>query len=194
MYFARRFLRLTSCLSFYLSLYFMCYLLYRGPFASYMENGTKRRGSVTRFDRSRSTRSGHRIGQQHQRRRRQGRRRPLHRMSHSSQSFVPQTAVDPQRKPEKKIFFFSFVLFYLSSSSYPTQSFRYFPQTLAISSTQQLVLNIIISRMLALSSFPAFLFWAWLAFYSLSFRQQFAGRHFQYFFAILFFIGRQRLN
>lgn len=110
MYFARRFLRLTSCLSFYLSLYFMCYLLYRGPFASYMENGTKRRGSVTRFDRSRSTRSGHRIGQQHQRRRRQGRRRPLHRMSHSSQSFVPQTAVDPQRKPEKKIFFF-FLLF-----------------------------------------------------------------------------------
>ena len=58
-----------------LSIYFfiLCVTFISWAFCLYMENGTKRRGSVTRFDRSRSTRSGHRIGQQHQRRRRQGR-------------------------------------------------------------------------------------------------------------------------
>lgn len=60
----------------------------------------------------RCTRSGHRAGQQHQRRRRQGRRRPLHRMSHSRQSGLPQTPVDPQRKaPSSYSFQFSLVWF-----------------------------------------------------------------------------------
>ena len=47
----------------------------------------------------RSSWSRHRARQQHQRRRSEGRRRPLHRMSHPRQSALPQTTMDAQRKP-----------------------------------------------------------------------------------------------
>lgn len=75
----------------------------------------------------RCSRSRNRAGQQHQRRRHQRRRRPLHRMSHPSQSCFSQAAVDAQRKLSLSLslvyilflFFLSRVRFVCWNSSTP---------------------------------------------------------------------------